>query len=48
MIRRLDAERLDNILRSFFKPAPPRGILQSWWARFNDNSGSDRKGETPK
>jgi len=48
MIRRLDAERLDNILRSFFKPAPPRGILQSWWARFNNNSGSERKGETPK
>lgn len=48
MIRRLDAERLDNILRSFFKPAPPRGILQSWWARLNDNSSSDRKGETPK
>jgi len=48
MIRRLDAERLDNILRSFFKPAPPRGILQSWWARLNDSSGSERKGETPK
>lgn len=48
MIRRLDAERLDNILRSFFKPAPPRGILQSWWARLNNNSGNERKGETPK
>jgi diadenylate cyclase len=48
MIRRLDAERLDNILRSFFKPAPPRGILQSWWARLNNNSGNEQKGETPK
>jgi hypothetical protein len=29
MIRRLDAERLENILRAFFQPAPPRGLLPS-------------------
>jgi len=48
MIRRLDAERLENILRSFYKPAPPRNWLQSWWARLSAGSSSDRKGESSK
>ena len=49
MIRRLDLERLENILRSFFQPARPRGILQNWWARLASNSGnSDRKGNSLK
>lgn len=29
MIRRLDPDRLENILRAFFKPAPQRGFLDS-------------------
>ena len=29
MIRRLDAERLENILRALFKPAMPGGIIAS-------------------
>jgi diadenylate cyclase len=49
MIRRLDSERLENILRSFFQPAHPRGVLQNWWARLNSSSGrSDQKGDTLK
>jgi diadenylate cyclase len=48
MIRRLDGERLENILRSFFKPAPPRNFFQNWWARLNANSSNEQKGETPK
>ena len=38
MIRRLDPERLDNILRSFFQPARPHGSLQNFWARLTSNT----------
>lgn len=34
MIRRLDGERLENILRAFFRPARPPGKLAAWLERF--------------
>jgi diadenylate cyclase len=49
MIRRLDPDRLENILRSFFQPPRPRGMFQTWWARLTSDPGAgDRKGDTLK
>ena len=38
MIRRLDPERLDNILRSFVQPARTRGGLKNIWARLTSTT----------
>ena len=38
MIRRLDAERLENILRAFFRPAQPRGLFASFSNLFQTRS----------
>jgi diadenylate cyclase len=45
MIRRLDAERLENILRALFRPAAPGGRLRSLKRLFS--SGRDKNAEVP-
>jgi diadenylate cyclase len=40
MIRRLDEERLENILRAFFQPAPTRGVLHNLRRWFSDRQRS--------
>jgi diadenylate cyclase len=43
MIRRLDAERLENILRAFFRPAKPPGKLAQYLGRIFPASSSDKQ-----
>jgi diadenylate cyclase len=46
MIRRLDSERLENILRTFFKPADYGSGFRGFWRRLQgDLSGRRREGE---
>ncbi len=40
MIRRLDAERLENILRAFFQPAPSGGVIRNLRRWFNGHENS--------
>jgi len=43
MIRRLDGERLENILRAFFQPAPPKNRITRFFMRFFTPPDSERK-----
>jgi diadenylate cyclase len=43
MIRRLDAERLENVLRAFFKPPQPSGLLASVSRFFPGTGANDQK-----
>lgn len=43
MIRRLDAERLENVLRAFFKPPQPSGLLGSVSRFFPGMGANDQK-----
>ena len=43
MIRRLDAERLENVLRAFFKPPQPSGLLGSVSRFFPRTGANDQK-----
>jgi diadenylate cyclase len=46
MIRRLDADRLENILRAFFRPAQTRGILFNYLDRILPRRKQDTSGES--
>ncbi|MGE5223442.1 MAG: diadenylate cyclase CdaA [Omnitrophica WOR_2 bacterium] len=44
MIRRLDADRLDNILRAFYRPLPPQRGIGSFFTRlFGGGDGTGRE-----
>ncbi|MES0361340.1 MAG: diadenylate cyclase CdaA [Anaerolineales bacterium] len=43
MIRRLDAERLENVLKAFFKPPQPSGLLGSVSRFFPGTGANDQK-----
>lgn len=45
MIRRLDIERLENILRTFFRPPEQRRGLLGWLERFFLPGGKSRQGD---
>jgi len=47
MIRRLDAERLENILMAFYRPSRQPGPTGSFWARLFPPSKKRREEETP-
>ncbi len=44
MIRRLEPERLENILRAFFKPAPRRGLIEALSRFLSDIQAKDQEG----
>jgi hypothetical protein len=43
MIRRLDAERLENILRAFFRPAKPPGKFAQLLSRIFPAGSPDKQ-----
>jgi hypothetical protein len=44
MIRRLDADRLDNILRAFYRPLPSQRGIGSFFTRmFGGGDGTGRE-----
>ena len=45
MIRRLDAERLENILLAFYRPTPPRNMVSELFARLFSRPSRDRNPE---
>ena len=47
MIRRLDAERLENILRTFFQPPHARNGLQRFWRQIFPGSDADNQKDLP-
>jgi diadenylate cyclase len=43
MIRRLDAERLENILLAFYRPPQPRNVIRELLARFKPRPSKDHR-----
>jgi len=46
MIRRLDAERLENILRALYRPSQPASGITGFFKRFFNGRSSSPREET--